>query len=305
MLAACGVPDGDTGRLARPLTAYCTATVTGVGERDVETDYLPHVVQCENGAADIEALRAQAVAARTFLYYKLETAGQIGDGQGDQVYSCGRTPLTQHVQAVADTAGVVLTYHADVICSFYVAGATQSPPDCQGNTGASTETYVTYNDGLSGDAIHQSTLGWVDPGNYRNRGCMSQNGAQCLEDAGRDWQQILHFYYGADIGIEQAVGPCIAPQEDGGVPQSDAAAADAAAADGSPADGSPADGPTPPDGGAAGADASPGDGGEAPEPDGGEAGHLTGGCAAAPGAPTASALGALVLLLAGRRARRW
>src|SRR5512139_3044056 len=97
MLAACGAPDDDTGRLVSPLTAYCTATVNGVGERDVETDYLPHVVQCENGAADIEALRAQAVAARTCLYYKLETAGSIGDGQGDQVYSCGRTPAADHL----------------------------------------------------------------------------------------------------------------------------------------------------------------------------------------------------------------
>ncbi|MBI5477614.1 MAG: hypothetical protein HY906_02090, partial [Deltaproteobacteria bacterium] len=251
VVAACGMAEDEVGRRTWPITAYCTATVTGVGDRDVETDYLPHVVQCENGAADIEALRAQAVAARTFLYYKLETAGHIGDGQGDQVYSCGRTPAADHLQAVADTVGIVLTYHGDVICAFYVAGATQSPPACQGNTGASTETYVTYNDGLSGDSIHQSTLGWVDPANFRNRGCMSQNGAQCLESAGRDWQQILRFYYGADIGIERAVGPCVPVQEDAG-------AADApAAADATPA----ADGGAPTDGSAAGEGGAEGDGG--------------------------------------------
>jgi hypothetical protein len=286
LVAACGQPEDGIGRRSWPLGAYCTATVTGVGDVDVESDYVPHVVQCENGAADIEALRAQAVAARTFLYYKLETAGSIGDGQGDQVYSCGKTPAADHVQAAADTVGIVLTYHGDVTCSFYVAGATQSPPGCQGNTGASTETYVTYNEGLSGDAIHQSTLGWVDPSNYRNRGCMSQNGAQCLESAGYDWQGILRFYYGADIGIERAVGSCVPAQEDAGV-------ADAPAAP---------DASAPTDGGAA-AEAAPQEDAATPAGDGGDRGNgVSGGCGVARGAP--SVAGALVLMGLVRRRRR-
>lgn len=305
-LGACGGAEDEVGRRVSPITAYCTATVTGVGDVDVETDYVPHVVQCENGAADIEALRAQAVAARTFLYYKLETTGSIGDGQGDQVYSCGKTPAADHVQAAADTVGIVLTYHGDVTCSFYVAGATQSPPDCQGNTGASTEQYVTYNEGLSGDSIHQSTLGWVSPTNYRNRGCMSQNGAQCLEGAGYDWQQILRFYYGADIGIERAVGSCVpAQQEDAGVVADAPVAADAgpttdggAAADGGGASdggGVDGDGAAVADGGATGgADARDGGGG-------GGANGLRGGCAAARGTPALAPL--LVLLVATLRRR--
>jgi hypothetical protein len=296
LVAACGQPDDGVGRRSWPITAYCTATVTGVGERDVETDYLPHVVQCENGAADIEALRAQAVAARTFLYYKLETAGQIGDGQGDQVYSCGRTPAADHIQAAADTVGVVLTYHGDVTCSFYVAGATQTPPGCQGGTGASTEQYVTYNEGLSGDSIHQSTLGWVSPTNYRNRGCMSQNGAQCLESAGYDWQQILRFYYGADIGIETAVGSCVPAQQDAGAADAPAGSDAGGATDG----GAAGDGSGAGDGGAAG-DAAAGD--AAAGEDGGGGGGLHGGCTAARGAPSAAWLLALAGLARRRRPR--
>src|SRR5690606_17421687 len=67
-LAACSP---DVGTRAQALDAYCTALVnTAAGPRmiDVEADYLPHVVNCENGAADQAALEAQAVAARSYLY---------------------------------------------------------------------------------------------------------------------------------------------------------------------------------------------------------------------------------------------
>ena len=139
------------------VTAYCTATVNGVGQVDVETDYLPHVVQCENGGASFEALKAQAVAARSYLYYKLELSGSINDGTSDQVYSCGSTPSAQHIQAVNDTAGQVLTYSGITVCAFYVAGAVPSAADCVAVAGdndySSTEHYVTYNQGLSGNNI--------------------------------------------------------------------------------------------------------------------------------------------------------
>lgn len=198
-----------------PLAAYCTATVNGVGTVDVETDYLPHVIQCENGSAPLEALKAQAVAARTYLYYKLDTSGSINDGTSDQVFSCGANPLPQHIQAVQDTAGEVLTYSGVTICAFYVAGGIPSASDCVWSPGdsdpTSTEHYVTYNWGLSGGGIEQTSLGWVSPSNTYNRGCKSQNGASCLADQGWGYQDILKFYYGMDIGFEQATGSCVAP----------------------------------------------------------------------------------------------
>jgi Stage II sporulation protein len=207
----------ETGTLRAAVTAHCTATVNGVGEVDVESDYLPHVVQCENGAASLEALKAQAVAARSFLYYKLDTSGSINDGTGDQVYSCGASPLPQHYQAVNETAGVVLTYAGATICAFYVAGAIPSASDCEATASDSdptnTEHYVTYNWNLSGNSIEQTTLGWVNIGNTANRGCKSQNGADCLSDGGWAYPDILRFYYGMDIGIETAVGSCVPATE--------------------------------------------------------------------------------------------
>ncbi len=202
-----------------PLTAYCTAQVDGIGTVDVETDYLPHVVNCENGGAPFEALKAQAVAARSYLYYKLDHYGRIGDGTGDQVYSCGRQPSQQHYDAVAATAGQVLRYNGVTICAFYVAGARPSTNDCVALPSdpdpTGTEHYVTYNEGLTGNDIHQTTLGWVNPGNDYNRGCMSQNGSSCLDDRrGYDYVQILRFYYGADIQLVTAQGSCVQPQDD-------------------------------------------------------------------------------------------
>jgi hypothetical protein len=192
---------------------------------DVETDYLPHVVQCENGGADFEALKAQAVAARSYLYYKLETSGQVRDGTGDQVYSCGRDPSPDHIRAVEETSGVFLSYRGVTVAAFYVAGAHGTPPECAGDGSdpTGTEHWVTYNEGRSGDDITQTALGWVDPGNLRNRGCSSQNGADCLTEAGRDYRDILRFYYGADIGIEQATGDCVvALPGEGGAGDADA-----------------------------------------------------------------------------------
>ena len=57
---------------------------------DFEKNYLPNVVMRENGAASFEALKAQAVAARTYAYYKLNRGDSyLINSQADQVYSHG------------------------------------------------------------------------------------------------------------------------------------------------------------------------------------------------------------------------
>ncbi len=218
LLQGCAMDTGpDTETQRRQLTAYCTANVEG-RSIPTETDYLPHVVACENGAAPFEALKAQAVAARTFLYYKMDLSGEIGDGSGDQVYTCANQPQQVHYDAVNATAGQVLRYNSVTICSFFVAGAIPTTSDCVPSASdedpTNTERYVTYNEGLSGSNIHQSSLGWVNPGNDYNRGCLSQNGSSCLDDSrSYDYRRILRFYYGADIEIVTAEGSCIGPAD--------------------------------------------------------------------------------------------
>ncbi len=195
------------------LSAFCEATVRGVGSRDVETDYLAHVVSCENGGAAFEALKAQAVAARSYLYFKLETSGDIADGTSDQVYTCSRPPRDEHFRAVAETSGQVLRNRsADVtLASFYVAGAIPSTADCVPASGdrdpTNTERFVTYNRGRSGSEVEPTTLG--HPANPRNRGCKSQNGANCLAQKGWQHEDILRSYYGEDVDFVVAEGECI------------------------------------------------------------------------------------------------
>ncbi|MCA9545972.1 MAG: hypothetical protein KC613_16325, partial [Myxococcales bacterium] len=163
-------------RHTQGLAARCTATVRDVGEVDVEGRYLPSVIACENGAAADEALKAQAVAARTYLYFKLETSGSIADGTSDQVYTCNRPPQARHFAAVQATEGEVLMHDNVVLAAFYVAGAVPNPPECVAQAGdrdpTSTERWVTYNEGRRGGDVQPSPLG--HPANPRNRGCKSQ-----------------------------------------------------------------------------------------------------------------------------------
>jgi hypothetical protein len=210
-------PAAEIGASSHALDAFCDAEVSGSGTLDVENDYIPQVVACENGGASFEALKAQAVAARTYLYYKLSRQGSIGDGQGDQVYTCGASAGDQHRQAAAETSGQVLMYEGVIIASFYVAGALQSGPDCRGGSDdpTGTEHFVTYNEGKSGADVEQTTLGFVDPANKENRGCQSHNGAHCLSDEGWDHDSILRFFYGDDIELTTADGPCV----EGGDPE--------------------------------------------------------------------------------------
>ncbi|WP_218933617.1 SpoIID/LytB domain-containing protein [Rubripirellula lacrimiformis] len=210
--------------VASPLTA---AVVDGIGEItvrddsgdgtfftvDFEGNYLPNVVRRENGAASFEALKVQAVAARTFAYYKLRGDTFIRNGTSDQVYSLGGVqpnPGGLWEAAVRATEGEILSFNGILTATFYVAGAipsnssavaTGSDPDP-----TNTERFVTYtfaNDRL-GPNNTGTTLGFVgtpsNP-NYPNRGAMSQNGSDRLSDDGAFYQNILKFYYGGDIQL--------------------------------------------------------------------------------------------------------
>jgi Stage II sporulation protein/PEP-CTERM motif len=212
-------------------TAYDTAVVrinndvNNTQQIPVETDYIPNVVQAENGASSVhvEALKAQAVAARSFLYYKMNDFGFIGDGQNDQVYTgSGTPPLQRHIDAAAATEREVLRFGNGIndvtIAAFYVAGTrpstTGSAPFGVAEAGdtpsSTTEQWVTYNRGLAGNDITQTELGFTTdpPGNFpKNRGAKSQNGADFLADNGWNYRDILRFYYGADIHFEIAMTP--------------------------------------------------------------------------------------------------
>lgn len=226
------------------LQSYCTVRVEENGvvtELDMEEEYLPSVVACENGNAPMEALKAQAVAARSHALYEMgrielgirrddETQDGLSPTQDDQVYGCEFDD--RHYEAVQATRGEVVTYNGKITAGFYVAGdpTVGDPAECPGELpsgvqrtqrGIDTEPLVTYNKGKSGPQSQATSLG--SAANPRNQGAKSQNGASCLDAVGGyNYRDILFFYYGDDIRIEvPGANECVQGSSDGLEPPSD------------------------------------------------------------------------------------
>ena len=114
--------------------------IDAINSVDAE-DYLRGVVPYEIGKLDssrVEALKAQAVAARTYAYKHYNSREAVGfdvyADTKDQVYKGleGSTPLTD--AAVKATAGVVMTYNNEFIIAYY-----------HSTCGGMTETMATWN----------------------------------------------------------------------------------------------------------------------------------------------------------------
>ncbi|QDU71184.1 SpoIID/LytB domain-containing protein [Mucisphaera calidilacus] len=197
-----------------------TINVTGFGNVDTESNYVPYVVYFENGLASEEALKAQAVAARTYAYYQMQNKGFINNGTDDQVYfKSGRgLPKQKHYDAAAATEGEIITFNDTLVCAFYVAGAiptdsskvpgTIAQATASSSDPTTTEKWVTYTweNGDLGNQNIGTPLGFRGtPTNpfYVNRGAKSQNGANYMGTEGYTYMDILKYYYGADIQIEQ------------------------------------------------------------------------------------------------------
>jgi hypothetical protein len=209
--------------IAHPLTAICTVEVvkngSSLGVKDVEKDYLPNVVNCESGDLATEALKTQAVLSRTYVYYKLASGGTaITSGTDVQVYDCpppGRKGLLaqKHYDAVNATAGQILLYTGKPIWPCFNAGKNPTNPPCAPSGGA--DYCCTNNIGKSGNAITQSPCGFVDPTNWKNRGCICQWGSDCYAKQGKSYVEILKAGFGDDIQLDTVSGSCIHPVEAG------------------------------------------------------------------------------------------
>lgn len=85
--------------------------------------YLKGVVPNESYSSwHIEALKAQAVTARSYAAYKGIT-GILNDGQSDQVYKGYGTEVSATNRAVDETKNKVVTYNGKVIMTFYYSSS--------------------------------------------------------------------------------------------------------------------------------------------------------------------------------------
>lgn len=173
------------------------------GWMDLE-DYVARVCTRENGAAAFEALKAQAVAARTYVLRAMRDEGPIGtptkpipNSQSFQTYAAAASPAC--TAATAQTRGLVLRHQGALIVANYVAGARLGEYGAFQDDPTRTEKWVTYNRGRSGPQVIPTALSRVDRAD--NRGCLSQNGSDWMARRGHSFVTILRFYYGDDVFI--------------------------------------------------------------------------------------------------------
>ena len=134
------------------------ATVLPVSALPIE-DYLKGVVPAEMPPYwGVEALKAQAIAARTYAMHKISGSGDfdLEGNQFDQAYS----GLTEQVKASNDavdaTKGQVLTYNGQLLSALYMASG-------GGHTENSEYGFIHWNHGLKPAANLPYLRGIADP----------------------------------------------------------------------------------------------------------------------------------------------
>lgn len=190
-------------------SAVVESIYTEDGWMSLEDAYVPRVCTQENGAADFEALKAQAVAARTYLLRAMRddpslgtTSNPVGNGEYFQAYA--KTANEGCTAAAQQTRGLVGKYQGQVVIGNYVAGASVNADGSLGNDYSLTEKWVTYNEGKTGSAVTPTKLSLTS--RTDNRGCMGQNRADWLSRQGYGFVDILRHFYGADLEVSHVDG---------------------------------------------------------------------------------------------------
>lgn len=149
-------------------------------------DYIKGVVPSEMPSSwEMEALKAQAIAARSYALANLGKQAKYGydlkDNTEDQAYNGAGAETDRTNKAVDETEGLVLTYDMKIISAYYSASA-----------GGMTNTnawgaYVPY--------LH-SVYSFDDNVAKNGHGVgMSQHGANNLAKQGYNAYQILQYFY--------------------------------------------------------------------------------------------------------------
>ena len=156
---------------------------------DIE-EYLRGVVPSEMyESANIEALKAQAICARTYAYHRRNSVlSDTTNHQSFHVKKIGNNPRSD--EAIASTRGMVLTYGGKLVNCFYCAsnkGVTKRSGDVW-NT--HYPYYVTKTDEWDEAARQESNVTSLGHGIG-----MSQHGAMWAARHGVSCEAILAFYY--------------------------------------------------------------------------------------------------------------
>lgn len=188
--------------------SYCES-VTMVDNETVTLysldEYIAGVVQAESYPdGGEEALKAQAIAARTFVLYNTNGCKQVvTNGQHFQAFNSN--PSEAAKKAAADTAGLVLSYNGELFSSQYDSFC-YADSDCPDAVKNADGTYTVTYSKLPGEEQHKITLSdskqydRIVPGGGHARG-MSQLVSYQLAQDGKSYKEILKYFYSNGVDI--------------------------------------------------------------------------------------------------------
>lgn len=154
--------------------------------KEVELEeYVAAVVASEIGNANLEACKAQAVAARTFVVARGALEGKIisDDASKAQAYIAFRNNYTRCNQAAKETAGMVLTYNGKCASTYYSHSNGGRTYSCKEVWGQDKPYLIARSDEWTRAEKHGHGIG------------LSQVGAIYAGANGIKFQDILEFYY--------------------------------------------------------------------------------------------------------------
>ena len=201
-------------KISVKLTRAENTALLGAGpvELDLE-EYLCGVVPSEiYESSHMEALKAQAVAARTFAVKRAMAGTVVDDTTSFQAY---RAPLAESSprsrQAVEETAGQVLTYGGEVIDCFYSAS---NGGTCKRSGEVWSRDYPYY----VNKPDPWDTAARTEKSTNPSHGVgLSQVGCMWAAKQGVPYNEILAFYYsGAALVHEYGTGSVVGFEEETG-----------------------------------------------------------------------------------------
>lgn len=161
--------------------------LTVINNVDIE-DYIKGVLPSEMPSGwETEALKAQAIAARSFALANLGKRAKYGydlnDTTEDQVYGGASSETSKTNQIVDDTKGLVLIYDLKIIPAYYSAsagGQTINASAAWGNDLPFIRSVPSFDDNVKKNGHGVG---------------MSQHGANNLAKQGYNAYQILQYFY--------------------------------------------------------------------------------------------------------------
>ena len=184
-------------------------TVNGVGTLDLE-EYVAGVISSEAYTDEgMEALKAQAVVARTYALEKTNYCqDSIDNSTKTQTFT--RNIVDNAKEAAVSTSGEILQYNGSIFESEYDSFCYEDD-DCRDATRNSDGTYSVIYTKLPNGERHTITLS--DPSQYSHiisgqghaRG-MSQLLSYQLAKEGKNYQEILSYFYSDGVEITTVSG---------------------------------------------------------------------------------------------------